>query len=245
MAVAVMQRYEMKYLMNRIQTDYLCREMEKYMRADEYGRTTVASLYYDTPDFRLIRSSLEKPCYKEKIRLRSYGIATSDSPVFLELKRKYEGIVYKRRIQTTIIQAGRFFEGEELNSEDMQIRNEITFFRDYYRELIPTCLVICDRTAYFEPGGDLRMTIDYGPRYRTDRLTLTEPMYGLPLLDDGWSILEIKVQEAIPCWLSAILSKGRIFKNSFSKYGEAYRQKHTEAVDCTKQYISPLILNVA
>lgn len=230
MAITVMKRYEMKYLLDARQTEYLRRKLEGHMKIDEFGLTSIASLYYDTPDSRLIRASLEKPKFKEKIRLRSYGLATENSPVFLELKRKYDGVVYKRRVQSTLPQVEGFFAGEDITGGSVQIQKELTYFRDYYKNLVPACLVIYDRTAYFEPGGDLRLTVDYKPRYRTNGLTLTESMEGLPLLDDGWSILEIKVQEAMPLWLSAILSEGKIFKSSFSKYGEAYRRELSKQV---------------
>ena len=97
MAITVMKRYEMKYIINGEQADYLREHMKGRMEVDQYGKTSIASLYYDTPSFRLIRASVEKPSFKEKIRLRSYGLATEDSPVFLELKRKADGVVYKRR----------------------------------------------------------------------------------------------------------------------------------------------------
>ena len=245
MAVTVMQRYEMKYLLDGKQTDYLRRQLEGHMRIDEYGLTSIASLYYDTPDARLIRASLEKPAFKEKLRLRSYGLATDASPVFLELKRKYDGVVYKRRVQSSVPQAERFFAGEDSLEGSAQIRKELAYFRDHYRTLIPACLVIYDRTAYFEPGGDLRLTIDFRPRYRTDGLTLTESMDGLPLLDEGGTILEVKVQQAMPLWLSAILSEGGIFKSSFSKYGEAYRRELLKAKENTVPFAAPGLLGAA
>ena len=152
--VVVMKRYELKYLINRQQTDYLKQKLEGHMQPDEYGKTSIASLYYDTPDARLVRASLEKPLFKEKIRLRSYGMADSASPVYLELKRKAWGIVYKRRVQSTIREADLFFEGRKDIFGESQIMKEIKTFRDYYDTLVPSCLIIYDRTAYFEPDGD-------------------------------------------------------------------------------------------
>ncbi len=244
MAVTVMQRYEMKYLLNAEQTDYFRRQLEGHMRIDGYGLTEIASLYYDTPDARLIRRSLEKPEFKEKIRLRSYGLANEGSPVYLELKRKCGGIVYKRRVQTTVAEADGFFAGYDM-PEDGQIRKELKYFRDLYRTLAPACLIIYDRTAYFEPGGDLRLTIDYKPRYRTEDLTLTRSMEGIPLLDEGWTILEIKVQDAMPLWLSRILSGGGIFKSSFSKYGEAYRREQLCPKEKTIEYAGLILPGAA
>jgi len=223
MAINVMKRYELKYLLDPAQTAFLKERLKGQMEPDEYGRTTIASLYYDTPSRQLIRTSLEKPEFKEKIRLRSYGPAGPESPVYLELKRKAFGIVYKRRIETRIPLAENFFAGAAGNLCSCgQIDRELAAFRDHYQTLEPSCLIIYDRTAYCEKDGDLRLTIDENPRYRTERLTLEGPMDGKLLLDPGWTILEVKVQEAVPLWLAAILSEGKIAKSSFSKYGEAY-----------------------
>jgi len=98
--IIVMKRYEMKYILSPEQTAYIKQKLEGHMQLDKYGLTSIASLYYDTPDYRLIRTSIEKPPFKEKIRLRSYGLATEQSPVFLELKRKTQ----KNRVQATCVQ---------------------------------------------------------------------------------------------------------------------------------------------
>ena len=245
MAITVMQRYEMKYLLSGAQTAFLRQKLEGHMQIDEYGLTSIASLYYDTPDARLIRASLEKPVYKEKLRARSYGAATEASPVFLELKRKADGIVYKRRVQSTVAQIEGFFAGETLTGGSEQIQKELAYFRDFYGTLCPACLVIYDRTAWFEPGGDLRLTIDHKPRYRMEDLTLTKSMEGKPLLDPGWTILEVKVQGAMPLWLSAALSEGKIFKSSFSKYGEAYRREQQKKQETIIITAAPRLLGVA
>ena len=223
--IVVMKRYELKYLLDSAQTDFLVKSLEGHMKLDQYGRTSIASLYYDTPNYQLIRTSVEKPLFKEKIRLRSYGLATRESPVYLELKRKAYGIVYKRRVQSTIPLVEKFFAGSGDICAGGQINREITYFRDYYQTLVPACLIIYDREAFFEPGGDLHLTIDYCLRYRVDHLDLTTSMDGLPLRPPGHTILEIKVQEAMPLWLTHILDEGQIYKNSFSKYGEAFRQQ--------------------
>lgn len=223
--IVVMKRYELKYILNAHQTQYLKEKLVGHMQLDKYGLTSIASLYYDTPDYRLIRASIEKPPFKEKIRLRSYGLATEESTVFLELKRKTEGIVYKRRVSTTIPAVKAFFAGDGEICADGQIAREISYFRDYYGNLVPACLIIYDRNAYFEPDGDLRLTIDHNPRYRVQDLNLTTSMQGISLLPEGSTVLEIKVQQAMPLWLSRILADGCIYKGSFSKYGEAYKQQ--------------------
>ncbi len=223
--IAVMQRYELKYILTPEQEPLLKAAMAGHMEPDMFGLTSIASLYYDTPDYRLIRASVEKPLFKEKLRLRSYGLATESSPVYLELKRKAYGIVYKRRVQTTIPQVAKFFSREGDICAGGQINREITTFRDYYDTLVPACMIIYDRTAYVETGGDLRLTIDDNPRYRTDHLVMSYGMEGTSLLPPGCSILELKVQGAMPLWLTRALSDIKIYKASFSKYGEAYRQQ--------------------
>ncbi len=220
-----MQRVEVKYLMTAEQTEQFLQGLKAHMQLDRYGRTSIASLYYDTPDYRLIRTSIEKPPFKEKLRLRSYGLATEESPVFLELKRKAFGIVYKRRVQTTLPLVRNFFSGNGDICAGGQINREITYFRDFYGNLAPACLIIYDREAYFEPDGDLRLTVDFAPRYRVDQLNLTTSMAGQPLLPEGHTILEVKVQQAIPLWLSGLLAKLRVYHHSFSKYGQAYQRQ--------------------
>ncbi|MCR5040490.1 MAG: polyphosphate polymerase domain-containing protein [Clostridia bacterium] len=245
MAIAVMKRYELKYMLTARQAEYFRSGLRGRMELDSYGMTSIASLYYDTPNFRLIRNSLESPPFKEKIRLRSYGPATDESPVFLELKRKAYGIVYKRRVQSTIPRVEKFFAGEGDVCAPGQINAEITAFRDFYGTLAPSCLIICDRTAYFEPGGDLRLTVDYNPRYRVDRLDLKSGMDGLGLLDEGTAILEIKVQEAMPLWLCSLLSEGGIYKTSFSKYGAAYTRQIRGAPSEPRAPADPALLEAS
>lgn len=222
--ITVMKRYEIKYILTPEQNRYFREAIKGHMREDEFGLTSIASLYYDTSDHRLINNSITKPPFKEKIRLRSYGLATDESPVFLELKRKAKGIVYKRRVESTVPMVRKFFEGDDKMCQGGQINHELEYFRNYYGDLVPACLIIYDRVAYFQPDGNIRMTIDYDPRFRTDDLDLRVSMEGESLLPDGCSILEIKVQDAMPLWLCRILSKGGIYKTSFSKYGEAYKR---------------------
>lgn len=224
MAISVMKRREVKYILKEEQCQYLKTALAGHMKIDGYGLCSIASLYYDTPNKRLIRASIEKPEFKEKIRLRSYGLAKENSKVFLELKRKSEGIVYKRRIITTIDKANKFFHKESDDIAEGQIAKEIIYFRDYYESLVPSCLIIYDREAFYEENGDLRLTIDYNLRYRIKDLNLSTSMEGISLLPKGYAVLEIKVQDAIPLWLSKILDNGKIYKGSFSKYGEAFKQ---------------------
>jgi len=221
-AITVMKRREFKFILTEEQLSYLKQSLVGHMDVDQYGKTTIFSLYYDTPDLRLIRASIERPAFKEKIRLRSYGLSDGPREVFLELKRKNQGVVYKRRITLSQEDAISFFKGENC-LEDNQIGKEITYFRDFYKKLVPQIMVIYDRTAY-KNATDLRLTIDENPRYRTYGLDMNFSNNGMLLLPHGSAILEIKAQEVIPLWLVQILSQGKIYKTAFSKVGEAYKQ---------------------
>ena len=224
--ILAMSRYEMKYVLTKQQLEHIKKFLSLYMKIDEYGKTSIASLYYDTPDYRLVRTSIEKPEYKEKIRLRSYGLANKDTKVFLELKRKVSGVVYKRRISLKE-------DGADIvlldKTGDNQISKEIAYFSSYYRNLIPAFLIIYDRTAYFDPNSDLRLTLDENPRYRVTDLNLHTSMDGKSLLKDDGAILEIKVQGAMPLWLVNLLSSQKIYQSSFSKVGEAYKKEMLNA----------------
>ena len=223
-AITVMKRYEMKFILNKAQLIAFKNALDGHMVVDEYGKTSIASIYYDTPNYQLIRTSLEKPAYKEKIRLRGYGLLNEDDDSFLELKRKVEGVVYKRRIKIKEENAINFLKGKTNHLESSnQIAKELVYFRNYYQKLEPKIMVIYDRTSYKELDGDIRLTIDECPRYRTYDLNLHTSMDGELLLPSGNAILEIKVQQDMPLWLVNILSENKIYKSSFSKVGMAYQ----------------------
>ena len=222
--ITVMKRYEMKFILTKEQLVFLKDALKDHMVVDQYGKTSIASIYYDTPDYRLIRRSIEKPSYKEKIRLRSYGLIKNGKPAYLEIKRKCEGIVYKRRVETSEVEVARFLSKEIDDISEGQIAKEMVYFRDLYQTLEPKIMIAYDRTSYKEIVGDIRLTIDENPRYRAYDLNLHTSMDGAPLLPLGSAILEIKVQQEMPLWLTSILSKGKIYKTTFSKVGEAFKK---------------------
>lgn len=221
----VFERFEQKYKIPAELYESVKKELENFVKRDEYGETTVCSLYYDTKDYRLIRTSIEKPKYKEKLRLRCYGFG-KDKKVFLELKKKAYGVVYKRRIVLKSEQAFAFFEnGEPLPSS--QIAREITYFKEYYDTLSPAFLVMYDRTAYLGQG-DLRITLDKNTRYREERLNFWSGGDGEALLENGEVLMEIKTSNGYPFWLVDILNKYALYPYSFSKVGTAYLKKIDE-----------------
>ena len=224
----VFNRYELKYLLTPEQYEIMLKGIEGKAKIDEYGETTIQSLYYDTPDKLLIRRSIEKPEYKEKIRVRSYGLAKPDTKVFLELKKKSEKIVFKRRIALLESEVERFFESGEFSSEG-QIEEEIKYFRSFYKTLAPSMLLLYDRSAYHSPSEDIRITFDRNIRYRTDRLDLKAGLDGELICDGGEVMMEIKTGTAYPMWLVRLLNDNKIYKCSFSKYGNAYRREFERA----------------
>lgn len=221
----VFQRRELKFLINRQQHDALAQLLQEKMVPDKYGRSTICNLYYDTPDYRLIRRSLERPVYKEKLRLRSYGRIGPGVDVFLEMKKKYKGIVYKRRVQVTQEQAMAFMQYRAPLPENSQIAREMVYFRDFYKNLEPRVYLSYEREAWYDPmDSGFRMTLDQNIRYRTENLSLAEPIDGRPILPPDLWLLEVKASGGIPMWLTEHLSRQHIHKQSFSKYGRAYME---------------------
>ena len=217
------QRIEQKYILTPAQHEALCRILRQRMRADPYGEQTIASVYYDTPGFTLIRQSLEKPVYKEKLRIRSYGRAQDKDSVFVELKKKYKGVVYKRRAVMPLEAAERFLNGGVAPDAMNQVQREIDSFRLRYRP-VPAAMVICERTAFEGPDGSgLRLTLDRRIRCRDDRLDLRRRLDGTQLLPPAHVLMELKALRAMPLWMARALSELRVYPVSFSKYGTYYR----------------------
>ncbi len=219
----VFKRYEIKYMVTSEQEEVILAAIAPYMHLDKYEKTTIRNIYFDTDSFRLIRRSIEKPVYKEKLRVRSYGLAAPDSTVFVELKKKYKSVVYKRRLVLPESQVMSAFENGTPLPVRSQIGDEIQYFREYYEDLRPKVFLSYDREAYYSlDGSDFRITFDDNIMYRTDDLSLASPPRGIPLLDEGRVLMELKTSGAIPLWLTKVLTENRIFKTSFSKYGMAY-----------------------
>lgn len=221
----VFKRYELKYLLSVEQKEKILEAMQPYMQLDKYGRTTIRNLYYDTNNYRLIRRSLEKPEYKEKLRIRSYSLASSDSTVFVELKKKYESVVYKRRIALQECDAMAWIGGAISCPIDTQISREIDYFTGFYEGLSPSVFLSYEREAYFERnGGSFRVTFDDNILCRQNALSLKSPVYGKAVLEDGYVMMELKCSGGMPLWMAQTLSKEHIYKTSFSKYGTAYEK---------------------
>ncbi len=222
---AVFRRYELKYLLTRSQKERILEYIQPYMSLDKYGRTTIRNIYFDTENYRLIRRSIEKPVYKEKIRIRSYLNEKSEDKVFVELKKKYEKVVYKRRLSMRADEAINWLTGNEVHTLDSQIAREIDYFIHYYGNLVPTLFLSYEREAYYsKQGDDLRITFDENVRCRQENIGFQYDTTGIPVLEEDKVLMEIKCSGGIPLWMTEILSKEQIYKTSFSKYGTAYKK---------------------
>lgn len=212
------------------QKEKILSAMEPYMIMDEYGRSTVRNIYFDTDDFVLARHSIAKPDFKEKLRIRSYSKADAESTVFVELKRKYDHIVYKRRVALAEREAMEWISRGRRPGAETQRDKEIDYFLGYYGRLKPALYLSYDREAYrmregmsrSDGGTDFRVTFDSNIRCRETDISLTSDPYGKPMLEEGMYLMELKCSGGIPLWLTRLLSEEHIYKTSFSKYGTAY-----------------------
>lgn len=219
------ERNELKYLITIEQKNKILETISQFMELDKYGRTTIRNIYFDTPDYRLIRRSIEKPIYKEKLRIRSYKKAEDQSIVFVEVKKKYNSIVYKRRVALPIVDAMEWICKKKKLSNENQISREIEYFVNYYKNLQSTVFLTYEREAYYcKENSDLRITFDENILYRNYDVDLHNEVYGEEVLNKNYSIMEIKCSYGMPLWLTSLLSKEKIFKTPFSKYGTAYKK---------------------
>lgn len=217
----IFKRYELKYILTIEQYQLVKSLMASHMRGDKYGESNICNLYCDTPDFLLVRRSNEKPFYKEKLRIRSYGVVKKDVDVFVEIKKKYDSIVYKRRIATDEQTALEMLAGNA--TYDSQIGKEIEYFTKLYQGIRPQMFISYRREAFYGiDDNDFRITFDRSILWRTYDLSLKSGIYGQPVLADNLVLMEIKTSTAIPMWLVSVLSANKIYKTSFSKYGTAY-----------------------
>lgn len=221
--ITVFKRFEKKYFMTEAQKEEFLKRTADYMKADAYGMTTIMNIYFDNRDYDLIRSSIEAPVYKEKLRLRSYGIPAKEDKVFTEIKKKYDGIVYKRRAVMNLSEAEGFLYHRIKPSEDSQIIREIEYFLKFYNPE-PKLFIAYDRTAYVgNEDPSFRATIDKDIRYRENDLYLEDGDSGKRVFEDRRYLLEIKVPGAFPLWMASILNDLQIYPVSFSKYGAIYK----------------------
>lgn len=233
------KRYELKYMLTASQVLMLKQAMREHMEEDRFGHSMIRNLYLDTDSFRLIRQSIEKPLYKEKLRVRSYGPAREADGVFVELKKKFDSVVYKRRLTLPCGQALEALKNGRPLPAIGQIAREIESFRGFYGPTLrPAMFLSYERDAFrANDGSEFRLTLDTNIRWRTNRLNLGSDCEGSTLLEPDQVLMELKTAGGMPLWMVHFLSEQGIRKVSYSKYGTAYaRMLKGEAPSVRRQY---------
>ena len=225
MDINVFKRVEKKYLLSEDLYQKLFEKINNYITVDTYDFSTICNIYFDTDDYLLVNRSIEKPIYKEKVRLRSYGVPKKNSKVFLEIKKKYKGVVEKRRVSAPLKEFYTYFDIGKYPNVDTQIMNEINYCFKFYN-LKPKVFLAYDRYSYKgKDDSNFRITFDKNIRSRTDNLYLENGDNGMLLLDKNCYIMEVKTLGAYPLWFAQILSELNIYPTSFSKYGNVYKKQ--------------------
>ncbi|MCR5689349.1 MAG: polyphosphate polymerase domain-containing protein [Clostridiales bacterium] len=221
-ARGIFNRTEKKYIITQQQADELMPVLLRHMHGDKNGKSTVCSMYFDTPDMRVIRASIDAKAYKEKLRVRCYGVPTAQTRTFVELKKKYLGVVYKRRFEMTYGDAMAFLVNGE-PGPDTQMGREVEYFLRFYPGIRPAIDIFCERLALF--GNDdenLRVTFDSDLRYRMSRLDLSRGTDGEPIIPANKLIMEIKTSTSMPVWLTGAIDELHIYPQKFSKVATAF-----------------------
>ncbi|MBE7054130.1 MAG: polyphosphate polymerase domain-containing protein [Ruminococcaceae bacterium] len=232
MAIEVFRRSEKKYVIDNEAYLKMRNFLKTYMISDKYNKDDntyhISNIYYDTHDDYLVRNSIEKPIYKEKIRLRTYGTPDLNSFSYIELKKKYNGITYKRRTKIKLYEAYDFLNNkifpENNGYINKQVLNEISYFISVYNP-VPKIKISYDRYAFFSlDTKDLRVSFDRNIFFNTENLQLESSEKGNRLLKEDYWILEIKAEKGIPIWLTNYLSENKIYSTGFSKYGSIHKR---------------------
>ena len=221
----IFRRVEKKYIITNEQFTRICKFLNKYMDADQYGKSTICNIYFDSPNYDLISHSITKPYFKEKIRLRSYNTPKKESKVYLEIKRKADVIVGKRRIAMNLKDFEKYIQNPELmENENVQIKKELDYYFRLY-SLEPKMYISYEREAFYEKNNrDFRITFDRNIKARDYNLELDSGSYGENILSPELVVMEIKTLNVIPIWFIKVLNGCNIQPCGFSKYGEAYTQ---------------------
>ena len=230
MAKEVFNRYEVKYMLSTDQNDAVIEALLDQMNLDPYNAGgkyyTICNIYYDTEDNTLIQRSLSRPPYKEKLRLRGYGVPKPGDIVFLEIKKKYKGIVNKRRSCIELEEAKRYMETGVLPEfqpyMNRQVLREIDYFTHIY-DLKPKLYLAYDRLAFFDKSDSgFRVSFDTNIRTRRYDLSLDAGDHGQKMLKDDLWLMEVKIDKNLPLWFAHLLQENKMYNSSFSKYGTEY-----------------------
>lgn len=230
--IEVFERLETKYLLNEEMYLKLMNVINNHLEKDKYFESNIYNIYFDSNDYMLIQNSLEKPIYKEKVRLRSYHKPDIDEDVFLEVKKKYNGIVSKRRVSLKLKDFYEYLRSGVIpkSSSDQRFK-EIDYLFNYYR-LEPKLLLAYDRKSYFDKDNiNFRITFDSNIRSNENNFHLEDIKEEKPYFEERMYIMETKVLGGYPKWFIDALSTLKIYPASFSKYGSIYTKKLKEELN--------------
>lgn len=240
----IFERVESKYILTKAQYVEIMKRIQDRLIPDMFPHSEITSIYFDTDDYKLIRTSLEKPAYKEKLRLRSYGIKDDNTSVFMEIKKKYNGVTYKRRQDMTYRESTNYILFDKMPC-DTQIMKEINYLKNTGKQLNPKVLIAYSRDSWAgKNDNDLRITFDSNIRFSLKNLLLTNTDPERKLTDDDTIIMEIKTISAMPLWLTYTLDELQIYPGNFSKYGQIYEEYLRKGVSkCLNSYSHQYIQN--
>ena len=220
--ISTFKRYEKKYVLDSQQYAQLYQLITEHIIKDRYDNYTICNIYYDTDNYEIIRRSLEKPVYKEKLRIRSYGTPQANDKIFFELKKKYKKEVFKRRISLSVHELDEYLKNGKKPQDSLQIMEEIEYFLSLYNPK-PKVFIAYERMAFSgKDNKELRITFDKNIRFRNNELDLMAGDYGKLILAENQYLMEIKTCGPMPLWLSQTINNLSIFPTSFSKYGYCY-----------------------
>ena len=228
----IFRRVEKKYILTAKQYEKISNILKDYVVPDEYGKSTICNIYFDTENYDLISNSIMKPFFKEKIRLRSYNTPNEESTVFLEIKRKEDGVVGKRRISMKLSDFNKYLKDRKsINNSNTQIKNELDYYFGRF-DLEKKMYISYDRVAFYgKEDRDFRITFDSNVKAREYDLSLNKGVYGENVLPRDKYVMEIKTLSSIPLWFVKVLNECEICPCGFSKYGEGYTQLVLKAND--------------
>ncbi len=218
----VFKRIEQKYILSKIEYDKMQKIIDKYFLKDIYYDNKIYNIYFDNDNKDIVINSLEKPRYKRKLRVRSYGIPKNDDTIYFEIKKKYNGMVYKRRVMLTLLEYNNYINKGILPGRDMQIMKEIDYIIKYYK-LHPYMFLAYDRLSYYCKNNiNFRITFDSNLRSRYDKLELNNSNLDELYFENNNYIMEVKCINSLPMWFVSYLSDNKIYPVSFSKIGNIY-----------------------
>lgn len=227
------KRYEKKYILTKEQKEALEDKIKDHMELDSFCKKNknylIRNIYYDTDNNDLIHMSINKPIFKEKLRVRKYGTyGDNKDEYFLEIKRKSEKIVFKRRIALNKEELDNFIINKTAPKRekflDNQVGRELEYLLNTYT-LKPKVFITYVRVAYFDKDdSNFRLTFDDQIYARRNNLDFDIKECDKSLLDEGFYLMEVKASQNYPLWFARALSDLKIYPTSFSKYGTEYKK---------------------